>query len=265
MMSPSLDADWRWAEALLSTAVQEGGEIALRYWRNAPQRRNKADGSPVSEADLAVDAHLSERLRARLPDAAWLSEETAAPAAEREADLAWIVDPIDGTRPFLAGEPGFCVAAALTFKGRPVASAIYAPALEALFSAARGEGARRNGLAMQASGRQSLEGASLSAPAAAFPEAPPSILLVNTAMCLTLAEVATGAVDALVARGRKSDWDLAAGALLVEEAGGCATRLDGGPFAFNGPGAQQDGVLAAGVHLHRLLRNRFAGQEMNGS
>lgn len=258
-MSPSLDADWRWAQALLCAAVQEGGEIALRFWRNAPQQRAKADGSPVSEADLAVDAHLSERLRARLPEAAWLSEETAAPAVEREADLAWIVDPIDGTRPFLAGEPGFCVAAALTFQGRPVASAIFAPAKEALFSAARGFGATRNGVPLQASRRQSLDGASLSAPKAAFPEAPPPNLLVNTAMCLTLAEVAGGVVDALVARGRKSDWDLAAGALLVEEAGGAATRLDGGPFAFNGPNPQQEGVLAAGPGLHRLLQSRFAG------
>lgn len=260
-MSPSLDSDWRWAQALLSAAVQEGGAIALRYWRNAPRQRAKADGSPVSEADLAVDACLAERLRTRLPEAAWLSEESAAPAAEREAELAWIVDPIDGTRPYLAGEPGFCVAAALTFQGRPVASAIFAPALEVLYAAARSHGAVRNGAPMHASRRGSLQGAALSAPKAAFPEAPPPTLLANTAMCLTLAEVGAGAVDALVARGRKSDWDLAAGALLVEEAGGLATRLDGAPFAFNGAQPQQDGVLAAGRDLHGLLKSRFAEQE----
>lgn len=260
-MSPSPDADWSWARDLLRRAVCAGGNVALRYWRRSPSQRLKADGSPVSEADLAVDAVLCEMLRAGAPEAAWLSEESSAPAQDRSRRLAWIVDPIDGTRPFLAGEPGFCIAAALTCEGAPVASAIFAPAQELLYCAALGQGAARNGAPMRASAQAELSGAVLACAKSLFPEAPPPLLRVNTAMCLALAEVAAGGIDALAARGRKSDWDLAAGALMVREAGGLATRLDGRAFAFNGADPRQEGVLAAGPALHGLLQARFADEE----
>jgi len=258
-MSPLPDADWTWARDLLVRAVAAGGDTAMRFWRQAPAERRKTDGTPVSEADLAVDALLQTLLRQPYPDIAWLSEESADPPDLRQRSLAWVVDPIDGTRPFLAGEPDFCIAACLCAAGAPVAAAIYCPPRGDLFEAALGRGARLNGAVLAVRDTADIDEASILAARSNFGSCAPRGLRPNPAMCLALADVAAGRAHAVAAKGAKADWDLAAGALLVQEAGGRATRLSGAAFNFNQAEACQPGLIAAGPALHALLQDRLAG------
>lgn len=235
-----------------------GGAVAAALHGRPLSVRRKDDGSPVTNADEAVDAAIAGVLRSARPDYAWLSEESADPPALRDKPRAWIVDPIDGTRSFIAATDAYCQAACLTEHGEPVAAAIYRPARTELFVAVRGGGASLNGAPIQVSAPTQVDSAIILANRAVFgADAPLAVKPIN-ALCLALADVAAGRAHAVAALGAKSDWDLAAGALLISEAGGVATRADGAPFLFNGPLANQAGLLAAGPALHALLSMRLA-------
>jgi fructose-1,6-bisphosphatase/inositol monophosphatase family enzyme len=134
----------------LATAVREGGALALRTFRGEIKSWTKNETSPVSEADLAVDALLRERLPA-IHQAGWLSEETEDDPARLNEDEVWVVDPIDGTRAYLAGSPDWAVSAALVRAGRPAIAALYAPVTDELFLAIAGEGATLHGARVAAS------------------------------------------------------------------------------------------------------------------
>src|SRR5215831_18324341 len=108
--------------------MHEAGELALRTFRK-PLRQWTKGTSPVSEADIAVDLFLRQRLD-RLTRAGWLSEETEDDPARLDCEQVWIVDPIDGTRAYLAGDPQWTVSVALATRGRPVLAAVFAPATQ---------------------------------------------------------------------------------------------------------------------------------------
>ena len=115
--------------ALLEQAAREAGAIALRFWRQSPQVWDKPDGAgPVTEADLAVNAHLERLLRGARPDYGWLSEESPDDPARLAAEHCFIVDPIDGTRAFIDGQVGFSHALAVVRRGEPVAGVVHLPA-----------------------------------------------------------------------------------------------------------------------------------------
>jgi myo-inositol-1(or 4)-monophosphatase len=137
----------------LAAAVREAGVIARAAFGKPMKTWLKDKGSPVSETDIAVDAFLKTRLAAIAPDAGWLSEETADAPGRLAAPRVWIVDPIDGTRAFIAGRPDWTVSAALVENGRPVVAALYAPASEEFFLAVAGAGVTCNGMPIRASSR----------------------------------------------------------------------------------------------------------------
>ena len=241
---------------LLFNAVREAGALALSLQGQGLRHWQKSDGSPVTEADLAVDRLLRERLAAARPTYGWLSEETPDGAARLEAEALWIADPIDGTRSFAAGGDCWCVAVALIRAGRPCLAAIYRPATEEFFSAIAGQGARRNGSAI-AVRDGAIAGARVIGTSNALSlfdgqpiagQAPGALPLQ-----LRLAAVASGVADGAVSLGRKNDWDLAAGDLLVQEAGGRAGSLAGETFVYNRHESWQQGLLAAGASRHRAL------------
>src|SRR6478736_4328424 len=111
----------------------------------------KAGSSPVCDADVAVDSLLRERLSAEGNGVAWLSEESADDPARLAARYVWVVDPIDGTRAYLAGLPDWAVSAALVDAGRPVVAALYAPVTDELFLSIAGTGATLNGVPIKVS------------------------------------------------------------------------------------------------------------------
>src|SRR5215831_20737220 len=124
----------------------------------------KGQGSPVTAADMAVNDLLRERLTAAAPGIAWLSEESADEGAHLSARRVWIVDPIDGTRAYMAGRTDWAVSAALVEDGRPVLAALFAPAEPAFYVASAGRGATLDGAPIVADAGAELEGLRIAGP-----------------------------------------------------------------------------------------------------
>src|SRR5436305_10627005 len=136
--------------ALLKQTVLEAGALALSLFRTELKEWTKGASSPVSEADIAVNDLLETRLRSATPHYGWLSEESADDQSRMGKRRVWIVDPIDGTRGYLAGKEDWCVSVALIEGASPLLAAVFAPASDEFFFAARGQGATCNGLALHA-------------------------------------------------------------------------------------------------------------------
>lgn len=249
----------------LGAVAREAGELALVASKRPLRRWTKAGSSPVSEADIAVNDMLAVRLPPLAPDAGWMSEETEDNLARTGNAKVWIVDPIDGTRAYLDGKTDWSVSIALVENNRPVLAAIYAPVTDELFLAARGEGATLNGARMKADAGDALIGARVAGPQShlrRITELNPRILpqpKINS-LALRLARVAQGALDAAFASRNSHDWDLAAADLLVHEAGGAMTDLDGKPLSYNQPNPVHGALIAAGMARHEtfvgLVRDR---------
>jgi myo-inositol-1(or 4)-monophosphatase len=255
-----LAKDWLNAEcAVIEEAVKAAGNQALAQFRDGIKGWRKPDGTPVSDADLAVNRLLADRLLTARPTYGWLSEETSDELGVRHGALTYLVDPIDGTRAFLGGGDDWCVGVALLARNRPITAAILQPVTGALYSAAAGLGATLNGERIHVSGRRELAGAHLIAHSGlGKPERwavpwPKVRYGMTFAMLLRLCRVADGSFDGMVALGRKSDWDVAAGDLIVSEAGGLVTDLSGAPLTYGGPGMSQNGVIAAGPALMQQM------------
>jgi myo-inositol-1(or 4)-monophosphatase len=239
----------------LIAAVREGGTLALKTFRGSPKQWAKGLSSVVCEADLAVDALLKERLAGGF---GWLSEETEDDPARLDAARTWVVDPIDGTRAYLAGREDWCVAAALVVGGRPVLAAIFAPVTDELFIATAGAGATCNGVPMAASEGERIGGANAAGPKKFLnwlAAIDPDVIAVPRigSLALRLTRVAQGTIDIAFAGGNSHDWDLAAADLLVHEAGGAMTTLAGQPLTYNRPEPVHGPLIAAGRARHAAL------------
>src|SRR5258707_2253028 len=148
----------------LAGVVREAGAVARSASGKAVKAWVKEHNSPVSEVDIAVNQLLKERLAALVPEAGWLSEESEDGPARLAASRVWIVDPIDGTRSFIAGRPDWTISVALVETRRPIVAALYAPMSDELFLAVAGAGATRNGMPITASPGGALEGARIAGP-----------------------------------------------------------------------------------------------------
>ena len=229
----------------------EAGALALGRARDGFRRWEKVPGHPVCEIDLEVDAFLKRRLEALDPDAGWLSEETADDPARTAKRRAWVVDPIDGTRDYLRGRSGWCVSVALVEDGAPRLGVLAAPARDELWTAERGRSARLNGELIEATGRTELRRARV--PSDGLSRADCGTLVAVTkpnSIALRMAMVAAGEADMVATTRWGSEWDVAAAALLVEEAGGCVTDAFGRAYRFNTPSARLFGLLAAAQGIH---------------
>lgn len=246
----------------LADAVAESGALALKMFRDGVRTWTKQNDSPVSEADLAVDARLYERLRPLAPEAGWLSEETADAPDRLARSRLWIVDPIDGTRAFIAGLPDWTIVAALVERGRPVAAAIFAPATGELFLATAGGGATRNGVALALPAKTSLDGARIAGSRSIVERIAHKYSVLQLprihSLALRLVRVATGEADAALAAAHAHDWDIAAADLVVREAGGLLTEFDGGVPQYNRPVPLHGALAAAGRALHPALLRALA-------
>lgn len=248
--------------ALLSGAAREAGALALKRRTPGLAIEKKADGSPVTSADLEVDAFLTDALRGARPDYGWLSEETADNADRLSADRVFMVDPIDGTRAYIRGKPWFVVSLAVVERGRPVVAAIFAPALDELYVAIAGDGATLNGAPIRASARDQLEDAAMLGDAQMFAHPawrepwPAMRIDQRNAIAYRMALVAAGTFDAAVALSPKHEWDLAAGALIAAEAGAAAVDHKGQALAFNTPAALCPSLVCAAPALAPLILAR---------
>lgn len=256
---PEADHDLRASDLaadlqLLETAARQAGELALGYFGQGLETWFKGNKSPVSEADIAVDRFLADRLLGARPDYGWLSEETADDRTRLNRRRVFIVDPIDGTRAFLAGGDEWTVSVAVVEDGRPVAGAVFCPRRNEMFTAQAGGGASLNGSGIRVSDNTIVSGATLTGPhsivsntdvlAAGFEKTE-----VLRSLAYRLVVVAAGWIDVGTARGGPSDWDLAAADLLVQEAGGQVTDVSGKLLTYNRARTGHPALIAASTGL----------------
>jgi len=243
--------------ALLTEAALAAGEIASDYWGKGPRIWDKGDGAgPVTEADFAVDEMLRDRLLGARPDYGWLSEETEDGPERLERDRVFIVDPIDGTRAFIAGERTWAHSIAVAEAGRIIAASVYLPLKNRHYTAEIGKGAALNGKPIQNSDCADVAGARVltSRPTLTtefWPHGvPPVDRHFRPSLAYRLALVAEGRFDAMITFRDTWEWDVAAGALIVAEAGGTVTDQRGGNARFNNKRPMLDGLIAAAPVLH---------------
>jgi myo-inositol-1(or 4)-monophosphatase len=247
---------------LLAVTLREAGARALATFQAPLKSWLKDQTSPVSEADIAVDRFLHERLAGAGSDIGWLSEETADDRSSAQARRLWIVDPIDGTRSYLAGRPDWVISVALVADGRPVLAGAFAPVTDELFLARAGGGATRNGIPIRASAGAGLEGARVAGPKRLLQllaTIEPRLTVPSRigSLALRLIRVADGELDVAFASGSSHDWDLAGADLLVHEAGGALTTLVGQRLSYNGQELVHGALLAAGADRHAALLARM--------
>ncbi|WP_370152301.1 3'(2'),5'-bisphosphate nucleotidase CysQ [Ferrovibrio sp.] len=248
-MSAALRED----HALLTAAVRDAGAVALRFFQGGVKSWHKRPNDPVSEADLAVDRLLHDRLTAARPDYDWLSEESGQDL--RGGRLRWIVDPIDGTRAFIDGKPEFTVCVALMQENRPVLGAIFNPASDEFFEAIAGGGTRLNGRPVQASGHADLNEARFLASRRTFERhgwlarTAKADFAYRNSIAYRMALVAIGKFDAAISLSEKSDWDVAAADLVVTEAGGRVATAAGRPLAYDAAQHRHPSVIASGAYI----------------
>jgi myo-inositol-1(or 4)-monophosphatase len=243
----------------IEPALRRAGDVLVEFSRRRVHVSYKDQGSPVTDADFAVD----EMLRRELPreGEGWLSEESDDDPARLERRRVWIVDPLDGTREFLAGIPEWCVSIGLVEDGQAVAGGIYAPLLDELYLGSLDTGAALNGDPIAASSRTTLAGGVVAVNRWAM-QRPRGQRLRGRGfevrevgpLAYTLALVAAGRVDATWGRSPKPEWDIAAGAALISAAGGHVTDWNGRPLVFNRWPPRAPGIVACGSALTRAVR-----------
>lgn len=248
----------------VAAITADAGRVALARFGTDYKRWEKSPGNPVCEVDLELDALLRARLSALLPDAGWLSEETVDNADRLGATRLWVVDPIDGTRDFLRGRPGWAVSVALVEHGQPVIGILDAPARGEHWRAEAGKGAYRGSDRLRASGRAQLPGARV--PADSLPRVDSDLAMVAkpNSIALRMAMVAAGEADLLATLRWGHEWDIAAAVLLAREAGAAVSDALGQPLAFNTPRGEAFGVLATAPGIHAAAVDRLAERARAG-
>ncbi|QHQ36769.1 3'(2'),5'-bisphosphate nucleotidase CysQ [Algicella marina] len=245
---------------LLVAAAVSAGVIAKQYFGRDPDVTLKADNSPVSEADMAVNRLLEQELRSARPEYGWLSEESPDSAERLSAERTFIVDPIDGTRAFLAGESAWGIAISVVEAGEVIAAAFHMPAKSKTYVAGRGSGAWLNGRRLQVGSGKTLAEAEVLINKAALRSEhwhqPPKLPKPHFRPSLTyrLCLVAEGRFDAALTLRDAWEWDLAPGDLICREAGATVTTRGGALAVYNGASRLQPGLIAAPSALHSEIR-----------
>ena len=249
---------------LLVGAAQAAGEIAMSYFRKNPEAWDKGGGQgPVSEADLEIDRMLRAELLGARPGYGWLSEESEDSTARLSAESVFIVDPIDGTRAFIAGHENFSHSIAVATRGKVSAAVVLLPAKDMTFYAATGRGAELNGQSIRNSGREALEGARILASGSQFKadlwhgNPPPVERHFRSSIAYRLCLVAQGRFDGMVTLRPAWEWDVAAGDLICREAGARTGTKHGDVPLYNAGIPRLQGLISAAPGVFAGLMARL--------
>lgn len=242
----------------LASVMREAGKTAMRTFRGPIRSWTKHNASPVCEADLAVNRLLHERLPRLVPESGWLSEETDDDSRRLSARRVWVVDPIDGTRAYLKGLDDWTISVALVEDGRPVIAAVFAPVEDKFYRALAGGGATLDGAPIAASPGGDLDATRIAGPKRfieTLAHVAPGISVAPKvhSLALRLVRVASGELDAAFASANSHDWDLAAADLLVHEAGGALTTVEGQRLVYNTCKSVHRPLVAAGSARYEAL------------
>ena len=245
---------WDHELEVLIDVIRKAGTEALRFTVEGFETIQKPDRSPVTSADLAVNQVLQSRLTSTFPQDGWLSEESPDDENRLEKRRVWVVDPIDGTKAFINGQPEFCISVALIEGGQPIVASIFNPSTDELFTATLGGGLRLNDKPID--------------PAAAGGGRPPVIALNQwerrigrftslepsannrpiRSIAWVLALAATGRIQAVATLEPENEWDVAAGALHITEAGGTIFDGCGQELTLNRREPRYRGIIATSPH-----------------
>lgn len=253
---------------LILEAAREAGELALSARESGLKIWSKEGGSPVTDADLAVDTLLKTELGASRPDYGWLSEETADDPARLSTRRQFVVDPIDGTVAFMKNKPWFAVSIAVVENGQPVAGVVHAPALNETYAATLDGPATLNGKPIAPSATHELFGAAMLGDAKMFAHPawrepwPQMRIESRNSIAYRMCLVAAGTFDAAVALSPKSEWDLAAADLICRRAGAVASDHKGRDFAYNRPVPLVPSLVCANMALAPLILSRVGHIEL---
>lgn len=247
---------------LLIDAAHEAGRIATGFTGTTARKWDKPDGAgPVTEADLAVNEMLEDRLQSARPDYGWLSEETEDNADRLDRKRVFIVDPIDGTRSFVEGSDTWAHALAVVEDGIVTAGVVYLPLRDLMYVASVGQGAFLNGTRIAPSDLDDLNLADMLATRPNMDPAhwrdadvPTFTRSHRPSLAYRMALVAQGLFDGMLTFRPSWEWDIAAGDLILREAGAICTDQTGAQMRFNNRHPQVNGVVAAGPKLHTKIR-----------
>jgi myo-inositol-1(or 4)-monophosphatase len=240
----------------------EAGDIALSFFRSGHQTsaaiHYKDGGSPVTDADFAVDRFLKEKLRALAPSFGWLSEETEDDPIRLKSRHVWIVDPIDGTRSFAKGDQDWTIAIGVVDQGRPVLGVVHAPVTRETFDAGSGLGARLNSVVIKVTQTAEIRNARIGGPRRMIDllhesHGPFERASRIHSLAYRMAWVADGGIDGGIANAGAHDWDIAAAHAILNEAGGELFSVGGIVPSYNKPSTIH-GMIAAG---HKPLAHKL--------
>jgi myo-inositol-1(or 4)-monophosphatase len=244
---------------LIERAVRQAGAICLdAFHRDDAEVWDKGDRHLVTDADIAVNDYLLETLMTARPGYGWLSEETKDDQSRRTKARSFVVDPIDGTQAFINRKPGFAVSVAVIENGEAVAGCVFNPLKGEFYSARRGAGATLNGKLLHVRGCRHMNGCTMVGYPRKFRRLgfPDMRFKISNSMAYRMVMVAAGHADATVSFTPKSDWDVAAAALIAQEAGAVVTDLNGRAPRFDRETTRGMGVICASPALHALLLAR---------
>ena len=266
MQAGDLAEDLAFADAV----VAEAGALARSMFNQGVRKWNKPGDSVVTDADMAVDALLREKLTATRPDDGWLSEEAPDDGIRLSKSRVWLIDPIDGTRSFVDGRDHWTISLGLAIDGRPALGVVFNPLRNETFVAVRGKGAERNGRALRIESpsdqgrRYQIAGPKSTIKSAGLREGSFDRTFIAS-LAYRFSLVAAGHYDAAFASQNASEWDVAAAHLIVEEAGGRVTSVDGAPLSFNKASPRMPAMVAAPAALSHVLVGDTAPSETGHS
>ena len=242
-------------------AARRGGAIVRKYFKGDYEVHEKAPDNPLTIADTEADAAIKACVLEAFPDDGWLSEETRDSPARLAKSRVWIVDPLDGTKEFVQNIPEFCVCVAFVVDGVVQVGVCYNPVEEKLFAAARGQGTTLNGAPVRCTPTTALATATVLASRSEVKRGEwkdyESLMNVKPtgSVAYKFALISAGEYDATFSLTPKNEWDICAGTMLVEEAGGVVTDRYGRPLTFNNEKTLLPGLIATGAALYGPVRD----------
>jgi myo-inositol-1(or 4)-monophosphatase len=249
--------------AVAEQAARDAGVAVMGLFKGKFDVREKSKNNPVTTADLEANRIIHESIQKNFPNDGWLSEEDPDDAQRLSLSRVWVVDPIDGTKEFIEGVPQFAISIGLVVDGRPQVAIVFNPAKERFYQAVAGQGAFLNGAAIRVTGRNEIDGAQLLV-SRSEPQKRFQVFVDRCALrpvgsiAYRLAKVAGGDGDGTLTFRNIHEWDICAGVLIVEEAGGKAVDGDGNLMMFNRQQAKHKGVVAANPGLTAGLQGLWA-------
>jgi len=263
--SVSLTTTFQYAKelAIAEQAAQEAGAAVMGLFKGKFDVREKGKNNPVTTADLEANRIIRDKVQKSFRDDGWLSEEDQDNSCRLACPRVWVVDPIDGTKEFIEGVPQFAISIAFVVEGRPKIAIVYNPAKDRFYKAAAGQGAYLNDKAIHVSPREDINGASLLV-SRSEPQKKFQVLVERCdirrvgSIAYRLAKVAGGDGDGTLTFRTIQEWDICAGVLMVEEAGGIVVDGQGKTMHFNRELPKHSGVVAANARLASGLQALWA-------